>query len=234
MPIPCLLPTRCSGWRGTSPIRRWARCRGNVRVGNVHNILTAWQSLEYTTSQNFDRRGYDLLNCITVVPGAVGAMRRQAVMAVGGYTHDTLAEDTDLTWKLRRAGWRIVNDNTAMAYTEAPETLRNLAKQRFRWAFGTLQCLWKHRAALWNDGAFGWLALPSLWVYQILFPAISPFMDVAMVCSLFSGNFGAVRGLFLRHVRAGVRRRRSSRCAWTRAICACCPGCSSSASSIGS
>src|SRR5207248_1742521 len=162
---------------------------GNVRVGNTHNIWTRWQSLEYITSQNFDRRGYDLLNCITVVPGAVGALRRDAVLAVGGYSSDTLAEDTDLTWKLRRARWRIVNDNSAMAYTEAPETLRNLARQRFRWAFGTLQCLWKHQEAVGRHGAFGWVALPSLWLYQILFPAVSPFMDVAMVWSLFAGNF---------------------------------------------
>jgi cellulose synthase/poly-beta-1,6-N-acetylglucosamine synthase-like glycosyltransferase/peptidoglycan/xylan/chitin deacetylase (PgdA/CDA1 family)/spore germination protein YaaH len=162
---------------------------GNVRVGNARNIFTKWQALEYTTSQNFDRRGYDLLNCITVVPGAVGALRRNAVSAVGGYTSDTLAEDTDLTWKLRRAGWRIVNDNTAMAYTEAPETLSSLAKQRFRWAYGTLQCLWKHRAALFSNGAFGWLALPSLWVYQILFPAVSPFMDIGIVYALFAGRF---------------------------------------------
>ncbi|HEV2471677.1 MAG TPA: polysaccharide deacetylase family protein [Chthonomonadales bacterium] len=164
---------------------------GNVRVGNARNLLTRWQSLEYITSQNFDRRGYDLLNCITVVPGAVGALRRSAVVSVGGYTSDTLAEDTDLTWKLRRAGWRIVNDNSAMAYTEAPEKLSALARQRFRWAYGTLQCLWKHRAALGQDGAFGWIALPSLWLYQILFPAISPFMDVAMAYSIFAGDFAA-------------------------------------------
>jgi peptidoglycan-N-acetylglucosamine deacetylase len=170
---------------------------GNVRVGNVHNIFTRWQALEYITSQNFDRRAYDLLNCITVVPGAVGALRRSAVVAVGGYTHDTLAEDTDLTWKLRRAEWRIVNDNTAMAYTEAPETLRNLAKQRFRWAFGTLQCLWKHRAAMFTHGAFGWLALPSLWIYQILFPAVSPFMDIGMVWSLIHGNWAQFGSYFL-------------------------------------
>ena len=169
---------------------------GNVRVGNAHNIWTRWQSLEYITSQNFDRRGYDLLNCITVVPGAVGALRRSAVLEVGGYTTDTLAEDTDLTWKLRRARWRIVNDNSAMAYTEAPETLRNLAKQRFRWAFGTLQCLWKHQEAVGRHGAFGWIALPSLWLYQILFPAISPFMDVAMVFSIASGNFPLFLGYF--------------------------------------
>ena len=169
---------------------------GNVRVGNTHNIWTRWQALEYITSQNFDRRGYDLLNCITVVPGAVGALRRDAVVAVGGYTHDTLAEDTDLTWKMRRAGWRIVNDNTAMAYTEAPEDLRNLAKQRFRWAFGTLQCLWKHRTALFRYRAFGCIALPSLWLYQILFPAVSPFMDLAVLYSIFSGNFAQLFGFY--------------------------------------
>lgn len=170
---------------------------GNVQVGNTRNIWTRWQALEYTTSQNFDRRAYDVLDCITVVPGAVGALRRSAVVQVGGYTDDTLAEDTDLTWKLHRAGWRIVNDNDAMAYTEAPETLRNLAKQRFRWAFGTLQCLWKHRGALGLHGAFGWIALPSLWLYQILFPAISPFMDVAVVVSLFTGNVMQVGKFYL-------------------------------------
>ena len=147
---------------------------GNVRVGNIHNIYTRWQALEYITSQNFDRRGYDLLNCITVVPGAVGALRRSAVVAVGGYTHDTLAEDTDLTWKLRRAEWRIVNDNSAMAYTEAPESLRNLAKQRFRWAYGTLQCLWKHRTALFTHSAFGWLRCPASGSTRSCFPRSRP------------------------------------------------------------
>ena len=161
---------------------------GNVRVGNVRNILTRWQALEYITSQNFDRRAYELLNCITVVPGAIGAWRRSAVEEVGGYTSETLAEDTDLTWRIRRAGYRILNDSSAVAYTEAPETLRNLSRQRFRWAFGTLQNLWKHRDALFNYGAFGWIALPSLWLYQIVFPAISPVMDVTVVWALFVGN----------------------------------------------
>ncbi len=170
---------------------------GNVRVGNIRNILTRWQALEYITSQNFDRRAYDLLNCITVVPGAVGAWRRSALEQVGGYTHDTLAEDTDITWRVRRAGFRIVNDSTALAYTEAPETLKDLARQRFRWAFGTLQCLWKHRAATFRHGAFGWVAMPSLWMYQILFPAISPAMDVAMIWSLFAGNLAHVGVYYL-------------------------------------
>ena len=170
---------------------------GNVRVGNPRNVLTKWQALEYITSQNFDRRAYDLLNCITVVPGAVGAWRRSAIEAVGGYSSDTLAEDTDLTWRVRRAGYRISNDGSALAFTEAPETLPDLARQRFRWAFGTLQCLWKHRSATFRHGAFGWVALPSLWLYQILFPAISPAMDVAMIWAVFAGNLGRLAGYYL-------------------------------------
>lgn len=165
---------------------------GNVRVGNPTNILTRWQALEYITSQNFDRRAYDLLNCITVVPGAVGAWRKAAIESVGGYSDDTLAEDTDLTWRIRIGGWRVLNDSAAYAYTEVPESVKTLARQRFRWSFGTLQCLWKHRGAMFRHGLFGWFALPSLWLYQIVFTAISPIMDATVVWALVAGNVGHV------------------------------------------
>ena len=164
---------------------------GNVKVGNRNNPLTIWQAVEYITSQNFDRRAFDLLNCITVVPGAVGAWRKDAVILAGLYSSQTLAEDTDLTFKIRKLGYRIVTDNAALAYTEAPDTLRDLAKQRFRWAFGTLQCLWKHRSAMFNPryGAFGTIAMPSLWVYQIGFQAIAPVVDLTIVWSLIYSHF---------------------------------------------
>ncbi|MGI4790969.1 MAG: glycosyltransferase [Janthinobacterium lividum] len=164
---------------------------GNVKVGNRNNPLTIWQAVEYITSQNFDRRAFDLLNCITVVPGAVGAWRKDAVILAGLYSSQTLAEDTDLTFKIRKLGYRISTDNTAMAYTEAPDTLRDLAKQRFRWAFGTLQCLWKHRSALFNPryGTFGTIAMPSLWIYQIGFQAIAPVVDLTIVWSLIYSHF---------------------------------------------
>ena len=58
---------------------------GNAKVGNRINILTRWQALEYVTSQNLDRRAFNLLNCITVVPGAVGAWRRELVEELGGF-----------------------------------------------------------------------------------------------------------------------------------------------------
>ncbi len=164
---------------------------GNVKVGNRHNPLTKWQAIEYISSQNFDRRAFDLLNCITVVPGAVGAWRKDAVILAGLYSSQTLAEDTDLTFKVRKLGYRIVTDNGALAFTEAPDTLRDLAKQRFRWAFGTLQCLWKHRGVMLNPRyrAFGLVAMPSLWVYQIGFQAVAPVVDLAIFWSLLYARF---------------------------------------------
>ena len=158
---------------------------GNVKVGNRINLLTRWQTIEYITSQNLDRRAYALLNAVTVVPGAVGAWRRAAVVGAGGYVADTLAEDMDLTWRLRRAGWRITSDSAALAYTEAPDNMRNFFKQRFRWAYGTLQCLYKQRKAVFHCGWFGWLALPTLWLFQVLFQVLAPLVDLNILYSLY-------------------------------------------------
>ena len=158
---------------------------GNVRVGNITNLLTRWQSVEYTSSQNVDRRAYALLNAITVVPGAIGAWRREAVVNAGGYLTDTLAEDMDLTWRLRQAGYELETESEAVAFTEAPDGIKPFFKQRFRWAYGTLQCLWKHKKALFHYGWFGWLALPSLWLFQVVFNALAPFVDIQLIYSLY-------------------------------------------------
>ncbi|MEO8033500.1 MAG: glycosyltransferase [Acidobacteriota bacterium] len=158
---------------------------GNVKVGNRINPLTYWQAIEYVTSQNLDRRAYSFLNSVSVVPGAVGAWRREAIIQAGGYTTDTMAEDMDLTWRIRRIGWRIDTDSEAIGYTEAPDSFRALFKQRFRWAFGTLQCLWKHRRALGRYGWFGRAMLPSLWLFQVAYQAISPLVDLQIVWSLW-------------------------------------------------
>jgi cellulose synthase/poly-beta-1,6-N-acetylglucosamine synthase-like glycosyltransferase/peptidoglycan/xylan/chitin deacetylase (PgdA/CDA1 family) len=159
---------------------------GNARVGNRINLITRWQAIEYVTAQNVERRALDALGAITVVPGAVGAWRRSALDAVGGYPEDTLAEDQDLTIAIQRRGWRVAYDVEAIALTEAPETFAALAKQRYRWSFGTLQCLWKHRAVL-RQGRPRGLALfgmPQAWLFQILFAAISPLIDLALLVSI--------------------------------------------------
>ncbi|MDR6789987.1 cellulose synthase/poly-beta-1,6-N-acetylglucosamine synthase-like glycosyltransferase/peptidoglycan/xylan/chitin deacetylase (PgdA/CDA1 family)/spore germination protein YaaH [Sphingomonas sp. BE138] len=159
---------------------------GDARVGNRVNLVTRWQAIEYITAQNLERRALAGFDAMTVVPGAVGAWRRAALDAVGGYPEDTLAEDQDLTIAIQRAGWRVTYDPRAVAWTEAPETFRALAKQRYRWAFGTLQCLWKHRAILRTRKPSGLalVGLPQAWLFQILFAAISPLIDLTLVMSI--------------------------------------------------
>ncbi len=164
---------------------------GNVEVGNVHNILTGFQSLEYITSQNFDRRAFDALNCISVVPGATGAWKRSKVLEAGGYKSDTLTEDADLTLTMLENGARIVYAPEARSRTEAPATVRTLAKQRFRWSFGTFQCLWKHRKAFFK-GPLGWVALPNMFFFQVLFPALSPIGDIVFLLSIIRGDMAAI------------------------------------------
>ena len=89
---------------------------------------------------------------------------------------------------MRRAGHSVAYADGAVAFTEAPDTFRSLAKQRFRWSFGTLQCAWKHRDALFRrrSGSLGWVALPNVWLFQLLLPAISPIADLMFVWSLVS------------------------------------------------
>ena len=159
---------------------------GNVKVGNRNSWLTRWQALEYITSQNLEKRAFDLLNCIPVVPGAIGAWRAQAVRDCGGHSPDTLAEDTDLTITLRRRGWRILYDEEAIARTQAPESASALIRQRFRWTFGTMQALWKHRDTVGRPryGTLGSVALPNIFLFQILLPLFSPMIDLLFLGSL--------------------------------------------------
>jgi len=167
---------------------------GNVKVGNRINPLTYWQAIEYITSQNLDRRAYAAINSVSVVPGAVGAWRRTAIVQAGGYTTDTMAEDMDLTWRIRRNGWQIETDSQAIGFTEAPDTFRMLFRQRFRWAFGTLQSLWKHRSAIGRYGWFGRVMLPSLWLFQIVYQVLSPVVDLQIVWTLGTVAQAVLRG----------------------------------------
>ncbi|WP_295389862.1 glycosyltransferase [uncultured Thiodictyon sp.] len=164
---------------------------GNAKVGNRTNLMTRWQALEYITSQNLDRRAFDVLNCVSVVPGAVGAWRRDLILTAGGFNHETLAEDTDLTLSIRRLGYAIVYEDEAVALTEAPDTVRGFIRQRYRWMFGTMQASWKHRDVLFRRryGALGFVALPNVLVFQVLFPLVSPIMDFVLIGSLLLAAF---------------------------------------------
>lgn len=167
---------------------------GNVKVGNEVNMITRWQSIEYITSQNFDRRAFDLLNCITVVPGAIGAFRKEAVIKAGGFTTDTLAEDCDLTMRMHRMGYLVRNCNEAISYTEAPESIRQFMKQRFRWSFGVMQCFWKHRETIFSRKYknFGMVAMPNILIFQMLLPFLAPLADLLLVFSLIAAGLGII------------------------------------------
>lgn len=158
---------------------------GNVEVGNVCNLLTGFQALEYITSQNFDRRAFEALNCIGVVPGATGAWRRQRVLEIGGYESDTLVEDADVTLRLLKHGGKIVYAPEARSRTEAPASLRDLSTQRLRWSFGTFQCLRKHAGSFFH-GTLGWIALPNIFFFQILYPILSPIGDIVFLWAVLT------------------------------------------------
>ena len=151
---------------------------GNAKVGNRVNLWTRWQALEYITSQNFERRALNTLGAVSVVPGAIGAWRTSAVREAGAYHTDTVAEDADLTMALLERGYRVEYEDRALAYTEAPVNANGLMRQRFRWSFGILQSVWKHRSAFGRKGVLGWIALPNIFIFQIVLPLVSPFIDL--------------------------------------------------------
>ena len=167
---------------------------GHAKVGNLRTFIARCQALEYTCGFNLDRRAYNRWECITVVPGAISALRKDAINEAGGLSLETLAEDTDLTLSLHRHRQRIVYVPGAIAWTEAPESVRTLARQRSRWAYGTLQCLWKHRDMVfnWNYRALGWFSLPSIWFFQIILVAVTPMVDLFLLASLPFGVWNAV------------------------------------------
>ncbi len=161
---------------------------GNAKVGNRFNWVTKWQGVEYVTAQNLERSALAMFGAMMVVPGAVGAWRRSALTEVGGYPHNTLAEDQDLTIAIQRKGWKVAYDQDAVAWTEAPESFGALMKQRFRWAFGTLQCLWKHQSIIRSGKPKGiaFIGIPQAWVFQILFSVISPLIDFALIVNIIA------------------------------------------------
>ncbi|WP_326607574.1 bifunctional polysaccharide deacetylase/glycosyltransferase family 2 protein [Streptomyces sp. NBC_01799] len=161
---------------------------GNAKVGNRDTLIGAWQHIEYVMGFNLDRRMYDVLDCMPTIPGAVGAFRRQALQQVGGMSDDTLAEDTDVTMALHRAGWKIVYAENARAWTEAPGSMSQLWSQRYRWSYGTMQAMWKHRHAVLErgpGGRFGRVGLPFVALFMVLTPLLAPAIDIAMVYGVF-------------------------------------------------
>ena len=181
---------------------------GNTKVINRRGLLGRWQHLEYVMGFNLDRRMYEHLNCMPTVPGAIGAFRRSVLVEVGGVSDDTLAEDTDLTMAVNRAGRRVVYAGDAVAWTEAPASLNNLWRQRYRWSYGTMQAMWKHRRAVFDreHGGIGRRALPYMLLFQVLLPLLAPVIDLWAIYGLAFLDPWPVIGAWLAFnlVQAGI------------------------------
>ncbi|MEV8522579.1 bifunctional polysaccharide deacetylase/glycosyltransferase family 2 protein [Streptomyces sp. NPDC052000] len=164
---------------------------GNAKVGNRDSLIGAWQHIEYVMGFNLDRRMYDLLGIMPTIPGAIGAFRRQALERVGGMSEDTLAEDTDITMAIHRDGWRVVYAENARAWTEAPESVQQLWSQRYRWSYGTMQAIWKHRGAVKDrgpSGRFGRVGLPLVAAFMVLAPLLAPLIDIFLLYGIVFGK----------------------------------------------
>jgi len=181
--------------------QRVAAVSGNTKVGNRGGLLGRWQHIEYVMGFNLDRRMYEVLQCTPTVPGAIGAFRRDVLEQVGGIPGDTLAEDTDLTLAIGRTGNRVVYAARARAWTEAPSTLGGLWRQRYRWSFGTMQSVWKHRGAVISrdprDRRIGRRALPYMFAFQIVLPVAAPLIDLFAIYGLIFTNPVAVIAFWL-------------------------------------
>jgi cellulose synthase/poly-beta-1,6-N-acetylglucosamine synthase-like glycosyltransferase len=154
---------------------RVAAVSGNTRVGNVVNIITRCQRIEYIRDFNLIKNGMSRAGCMAVVPGALGAWRKSAVEAVGGFSSATLGEDRDITMALIRAGYKLDFEPSAFSETEAPQTLRDFMKQRFRWTYATIQCIHKYIGSLFNPRvpAMGFLLMPDLLIFQVVVPVVT-------------------------------------------------------------
>lgn len=170
---------------------------GNVKVGNRHLLLGRLQAFEYISSLAVDRRAQAQLGVVSVVPGAAGAFRRDALVRVGGWPSRTLTEDADLTVELLAAGWKIPYESGAISWTEAPATVRELLRQRRRWSYGTTQVteLHRHRMMLRSSGRLGLIGLPWLTLSQVILPAVGPVVDLFLVWLVLNGDWAIAAGM---------------------------------------
>ncbi|MDK9699755.1 MAG: glycosyltransferase family 2 protein [bacterium] len=160
-----------------------AAVAGNVKVVNRVNLLTRLQALEYIEGLNLARRAQAFLQSVNIIPGPIGLFRKTALVEVGGWEADTFAEDCDLTLKLITHGYKVDYEPYAISYTEAPEKLLQLLKQRYRWTRGILQSLRKHRKYLFHPGA-GWRVVGTMWqmiVESVLWPGMNTMANLLFI-----------------------------------------------------
>ncbi|MEE8446614.1 MAG: glycosyltransferase [Gemmatimonadota bacterium] len=165
---------------------------GNVKVANRENLLTRLQALEYIEGLNMPRRAQGFIAAVNIVPGPVGVFRREALEEVGGYDTDTFAEDADLTLQLITSGWKIIYEDQAITWTQAPTRALDLIQQRYRWTRGILQALKKRKGVYWHpfpDFPL-WLSAMEMGFEAIVWPILNVYAHLffAIVALLFGAG----------------------------------------------
>jgi len=147
-----------------------------------NNILIIMQALEYNRSFLASRIFWDQFNGNLIISGAFGLFRKDMVINVGGYDHDTLGEDMELVVKLHsfcrshQIPYSIKYEPDAICWSQVPETMSDLIKQRRRWHLGLSQSLWKHRNLIVNPKS-GIVGLTS-YSYFLFYELLSPFIEL--------------------------------------------------------
>lgn len=163
---------------------------GNVKVQNRKKMITDLQALEYLEGLNLARGAQGFMQMVNIIPGPIGVFRKVTLRDAGFYSSDTFAEDADITLKILAKGWKIVYEPNAQAYTEAPVTIYQLLKQRYRWTRGILQAIRKHKKYLYNptvnfNNSF---IMWSMFYEALIWPAMNIFVNVYfIIVALFYG-----------------------------------------------
>jgi cellulose synthase/poly-beta-1,6-N-acetylglucosamine synthase-like glycosyltransferase len=175
-----------------------------VRTRVPTNALAGMQVVEYLRAFLFGRLGWNRLGGNIIISGAFGLFRRESVLGAGGYLHDTVGEDMELVLRLKRLSYeqggpgKIAFVPDPVAWTEVPESLRVLGRQRDRWHRGLADVLWRHRRMLLNPryGVTGLLVFPYYAFVELLAPVIEAAGLITLALGLIFGiidwNFAAL------------------------------------------
>lgn len=163
---------------------------GNVKVQNRKRMLTDLQALEYLEGLNMARSAQGFVKMVNIIPGPIGIFRKSAFKDAGFYSSDTFAEDADVTLKILAAGWKIIYEPNAIAFTEAPVTVYQLLKQRYRWTRGILQAIRKHKKYLFNPTVNfnNSVILWQMFYEALVWPAMNIFVNLYfIIVAIFYG-----------------------------------------------
>ena len=194
---PFLEEPRTIATGGTVRVANGCVVRGGFleKVNLPANFLARVQVVEYLRAFLYGRMGWTQINAVLIISGAFGVFHKEAVVKVGGYDPEAIGEDMELVLRLHRhfvgsgEDYRITFVPDPICWTDAPEDLGTLRKQRIRWQHGLGQSLMLHRSLLFNPkaGSVGWLAVPFFYLFELFGPVVEVAGYLFMATAGFAG-----------------------------------------------